>query len=134
MSAMIPPTQGQQPPGQGVPQPQAPQAPQPGQVPPAQIGPDGQPLPPPDPANAPGVDTTYFALKQGGEDGKAVGLFRIAADDDAEVLTLERFTPDGEWEDDPSLIDELHEPGCYSVEEDEAQSIQTQILGHQPQQ
>lgn len=70
----------------------------------------------------------YFAIRVGGEDGKAVGLFRVADDESAQSLTLERFAPSGEWEDDPALIDELHEPGCYSVDEGEAQTIQAQIL------
>lgn len=85
-----------------------------------------------DPADLPGVEVTYFAFKSGGEGGKAVGLFRVASDDEAEVLTLERFTQTGEWEDDPTLIDDLHQPGVYSVDENEAQSIQSQILGAQP--
>lgn len=79
-----------------------------------------------------GVETTYFAIKAGGADGKPVGLFRVADDADAEVLTMERLTADGEWEDDPGLIDEVHAPGCFAVSEDEAHSVQAQILGAQP--
>jgi hypothetical protein len=82
-----------------------------------------------DPAALGGIDAQHFALKLGGPDGKAVGLFRAATDDDAGVLTLERLTATGEWEDDPNLIHDLHEPGCYAVDDNEAVSIQHQILG-----
>jgi len=86
----------------------------------------------PDPS---ALNVAYFAIKVGGEEGKAVGLFRIADNEEQQVLTLERFTPAGEWEDDPQLIDDLHEPGVYSVDENEAQQIQGDILAaHDPTQ
>jgi hypothetical protein len=79
------------------------------------------------------LQVAYFAFKVGGPEGKAVGLFRIADDEGASVLTMERFDPSGEWVEDPSLIDELQEPGAFSVDEQEAQSIQQQVLGaHDP--
>lgn len=84
-----------------------------------------------DPASLPGVEVQHFAFRLGGQDGKPVGLMRVADDDDAEVLTLERFTPEGEWEDDPALIEDLRQPGVYACEPDEAESIKAQILGHQ---
>lgn len=101
-------------------------------------GPDAAAADPNDPNALPdtsALNVAYFAFKTGGEEGKAVGLFRIADNEEQQVLTLERFTPAGEWEDDPQLIDDLHEPGVYSVDEDEAQSIQGEILAaHDPSQ
>lgn len=98
----------------------------------AALDPNADPNALPDPS---ALNVAYFAFKTGGEEGKAVGLFRIADNEEQQVLTLERFTPAGEWEDDPQLIDDLHEPGVYSVDEDEAQSIQGDILAaHDPSQ
>lgn len=85
---------------------------------------DGDPM-----AELGGIESHYFALRLGGEAGKPVGLIRVSSDDEAQVLTLERFTVDGDWEDDPGLIDDMHEPGCHSIDDAEAQSIQSQILG-----
>jgi len=76
----------------------------------------------------PGLQVAYFAFKLDGPDGKPVGLFRIADDQAAQQLVMERFTPDGEWVSDPALIDDLHEPGAYSVDPSEAESIQQLIL------
>lgn len=106
-----------------MPQQQPPQPPQGGAG--AQPQPDAQS----------GLQVAYFAFKVGGPQGKPVGLFRIADDPDAQVLTMERFSPSGEWTEDPTLIDELQEPGAYSVDEQEAQSIQQAVLGaHDPTQ
>lgn len=101
--------------------PQQPKQEKPVKVPPGAGTPE--PMPTPD-----GVEVAYFAFKVGGPDGRPVGLFRIADDQAAQALVMERFTPGGEWEDDPNLIDDLHEPGAYSVDEQEAQAIQQEIV------
>lgn len=133
---------GSQPPTPGAAAPPAPGVPSPAKPKPAaqgeQIPTDdlGDFLSPGDPVGAAGelsgVAVQHFALKTGGPSGKPVGLMRVADDPHAEVLTMERFTPDGEWEDDPGLIDEMHQPGTYAIDPDEAQSIQTKIVGQQP--
>jgi hypothetical protein len=115
---------------QPVPTPAQPPVPAPAPAAGADAAADPNALPDPSALNV-----AYFAIKVGGEEGKAVGLFRIADNEEQQVLTLERFTPAGEWEDDPQLIDDLHEPGVYSVDENEAQQIQGDILAaHDPTQ
>lgn len=114
-----------------APGPQPPAAAAPAAPAPAGQPTDGQQLGPDESS----LQVAYFAFKIGGPDGKAVGLFRIADDPEAEVLTVERFDPTGEWVEDPSLIDSLQEPGAHSVPEAEAQVIQQEILGaHDPSQ
>ena len=82
----------------------------------------------------PGVETAYYAFRVGGPEGRAVGVFRVAKDDDAQVLVMERFSTDGTWVDDPTLIDDMREPGVYAIDEAEAESIQAEILAAAPEQ
>lgn len=81
----------------------------------------------------PGVETSYYCFRAGGPEGRPVGLFRVAKDDAEKVLVMERFTLEGEWEDDPELIDELTATDVYEVDEAEAESIQAEILAASPE-
>lgn len=59
-----------------------------------------------------------------------IGLYRMMTDDEAQTLDLERLTQDGTWQNDPTVIDELHEPEVVMVSPQDAQQIEQSLLAN----
>jgi hypothetical protein len=71
--------------------------------------------------------TVYYAAFD--EDGQTpIGLFRVIEDESAQTLELERLSSDGSWTPDPSVIEELQEPGVTLIDPAEAPQIEQAIL------
>jgi len=76
------------------------------------------------------VRTSYF--ESGDSQGQTVAVFRLREDPEGQQLWLERLTPDGEWVDDPSLLDELHEAGVKPIDPDQARAVEDSITSSSP--
>jgi hypothetical protein len=73
--------------------------------------------------------TNYYATFDD-KSGEPLMLIRLLVDDANEEMSIERMTPDGTWQDDPSLIDELREPGVRQLEQGEVADV-LEALGQQ---
>lgn len=73
--------------------------------------------------------TLYYAAFD--DDGQTpLALFRVVEDDESQTLDIARLTDDGTWQEDPTIIDELQEPGVTLIDPDDAPIIQQELLAN----
>jgi hypothetical protein len=73
------------------------------------------------------VSVRYFASHD--DEGTPLALFRIMSDDDAQTLDMEYLTADGTWKNDPTVIDEIREPGVAEIQPADAPDIADALTG-----
>lgn len=84
----------------------------------------GAPEGPAEPAPDPGtVETAWIVTVD-----DPPRLARLAVDREAELLTIELFTPEG-WEEMPEAVEVLRDPEAHEVSEDEATVVAATLVG-----
>ena len=60
------------------------------------------------------MGTVYYGAYD--QDMTPIGLFRVITDDQAKTLDMEYMNAQGAWVNDPTVIDELREPGVEVIQ------------------
>jgi hypothetical protein len=71
--------------------------------------------------------TVYYGAYD--QDMTPIGLFRVITDDEAKTQDMEYMNAQGAWVNDPTVIDELREPGVEVIQASEVEDFADALVG-----